>query len=274
MNQKPFQLNTEQGAFRVAIHGREQAPVLVLSNSLGTTLEMWAPQVQALANTFRVVCYDTRGHGGSPITPGPYDFAQLGKDVVAILDALQIEKASFCGISMGGHTGLWLALHQPARFEAVVVCNSAAKIGTEQGWQERAAFLRKEGQRAMQALAKTAPERWFTSQYTQENESVVQAMQAQLAQLSAQGYAACCEALAQSDLRANLPRITIPMLFIAGQFDPVTTVKEAKSMQAAVANAQLCVVAASHLSNIEAPLAFNRAVLEFLDTTLSLDVVS
>ncbi|MEZ2720596.1 3-oxoadipate enol-lactonase [Paenalcaligenes hominis] len=270
MNQLPFQLDTARGVFRVMVEGDAHAPTLLLSNSLGTTLEMWDPQINALTKQFRVVRYDTRGHGGSDITPGPYSFEQLGLDALAVLDALQIEKASFCGVSMGGHTGLWLGIHAAERFEAIVVSNSAAKIGTEKGWEERAALLRQGGQQSMQELAQTAPERWFTPQYIQHHAATVQEAQAQLAQQKAEGYAACCDALAQSDLRTDLHRIAIPTLFIAGLFDPVTTVEDAKNMQAAVIGSELVVLDASHLSNIEVPQAFTDGLVYFLNSVLNL----
>lgn len=264
MSSAAVQLETTRGSFRVTVDGAAQAPALILSNSLGTTLEMWNPQIEALAQRFRVIRYDTRGHGGSPITEGPYSFEQLGLDVVAILDALGIEQAAFCGVSMGGHTGLWLGIHAADRFNAIAVCNSAAKIGTEQAWKERADFLRQGGQAAMQELALTAPDRWFTAEYIRQHASQVQAAQQQLAQLSVEGYAACCEALAGSDLRNDLHCISVPTLLVAGEVDPVTTVEDAKNMQAAIVGSVIGVIAASHLSSLEAPEAFTQMLLSFM----------
>src|SRR5471030_2234315 len=127
-----------QGAVHYRLDGPANAPVLVLSNSLGTTLEMWAPQLDAFTAVFRVLRYDTRGHGGSAVLPGAYTLAQLGGDVLALLDALEIQRAHFCGISMGGLTGLWLGAHAPQRLNKLVVSNTAARIGTQEGWQSRA----------------------------------------------------------------------------------------------------------------------------------------
>lgn len=264
MSQAAFQLTTRRGDFRVAVDGDPTAPALILSNSLGTTLEMWAPQVAALSERHRLIRYDTRGHGGSPITPGPYCVDALGQDVLAVLDALQIEQAAFCGISMGGHTGLWLGIHASARFHAIVVCNSAAKIGTPQGWGERAAMLRAKGADGMQALADSAPARWFSEACVQAQPAMVRRMQDGLARLDPEGYASCCDALAASDLRAELGRIAIPTLLLAGQWDPVCTVADAQAMQACIKGAQQVTVPASHLSNLEAPQAFDKAVLDFL----------
>nr|WP_315209361.1 3-oxoadipate enol-lactonase [uncultured Albidiferax sp.] len=262
----PVSLQTARGAFRVTVDGDAAAPALILSNSLGTTLEMWDPQVAALCEHYRVIRYDTRGHGGSPITPGPYSFADLGQDVLAVLDALNIDRAAFCGISMGGHTGLWLGVHAGSRFSAIAVCNSAAKIGTPQGWNERAAMVREGGQASMQALAESSPGRWFSAEFANAQPAIVQRAQAWIAGIAPQGYAACCEALAASDLRDDLHRITTPTLLLAGVSDPVTTVADAQAMQAGIAGAQLVVVPASHLSNLEAPRAFDQAVLHFLAT--------
>lgn len=264
MSQAAFQLHTQRGHFRVAVDGDPAAPALILSNSLGTTLEMWAPQVAALSERHRLIRYDTRGHGGSPITPGPYRFDALGQDVLAVLGALQVEQAAFCGISMGGHTGLWLGIHASPRFHAIVVCNSAAKIGTPQSWGERAAMLRAKGASGMQVLADSAPARWFSEACIQAQPAMVRRMQDGLARLDPEGYASCCDALAASDLRAELGRIASPMLLLAGQWDPVCTVADAQAMQACITGAQLSTVPASHLSNLEAPQAFDKTVLDFL----------
>ncbi len=258
-------LETRNGAFRIALDGAADAPLLMLSNSLGTTLEMWDHQAQALSKTYRVLRYDTRGHGQSLVTPGPYSFSQLGDDVLAILDALRIERARFCGLSMGGHTGLWLAIHAAARFVGVVVCNSAARIGTEQGWQERARLIQNNGVSAMRALADSGPGRWFTPAFISTEPQVVRIAQQWLADTDPEGYAASCEALGSSDLRPALGQILVPLLVLAGEYDPVTTVDDAKAMQQAIAGARLTTIAASHLSNLEAPDAFEAALSGFLD---------
>ncbi len=264
MSNPPSLLTTSRGTFRVAIDGSPDAPALVLSNSLGTTLEMWDAQVAALSASHRLIRYDTRGHGGSPVTPGPYRMVDLGQYVLSLLDALNIDKAAFCGISMGGHTGLWLGVHASARMRGIAVCNSAAKIGTAQAWQERAATVRSQGAAAMQALADSAPGRWFTPGFTQAHPDVVQRAQAWIAGIAPEGYAACCEALATSDLRDSISRIGVPTLLLAGADDPVTTVADAQAMQDSIAGSSLAIVPASHLSNLEAPQAFEKAVVNFL----------
>ncbi|QBC32710.1 3-oxoadipate enol-lactonase [Pandoraea sp. XY-2] len=261
-------IETRNGRFRVAISGPASAPVLVLSNSLGTTLEMWDAQVPGLARDFRVVRYDTRGHGGSVVTQGPYTFDQLGDDVVALLDALDVPHASFCGVSMGGHTGLWLGLHAAARFDAIAVCNSAARIGTTDGWTTRATHVRAHGKAAMAELAASSPSRWFTEGFIAREPECVTRAQAGIAALAPEGYASCCDALASSDLRDEISSIKVPTLLIAGEFDPVTTVADAKAMQHAIAGSTVALVPASHLSNIEAPAQFEAALCKFLAKAL------
>lgn len=263
---KTIALNTRNGTFRVSLRGADDAPVLLLSNSLGTTLEMWEDQAAMFSSTHRVVCYDTRGHGGSPVTPGPYRFDDLGDDVLAIMDALDINHAVFCGISMGGHTALWLGAHAGERFSGIAVCNSAAKIGIAQAWRERASTVRRGGAEAMRALAATSPERWFTPEFIMARPGVVEKAQGWIAGIEPEGYAACCDALAESDLRAKLNRISLPTLLLAGESDPVTTVADAQAMHAAIPGSSLATVPASHLSNLEAPEAFNQALADFMDS--------
>lgn len=261
-----YTLSTRNGEFRVVASGPADAPVLLFSNSLGTTLEMWAGQLATFSSTHRVVCYDTRGHGGSPVTAGPYRFSELGDDVLAVMDALNIDRAVFCGISMGGHTGLWLGVHAAERFSGIAVCNSAAKIGTEQAWAERADAVRRSGVEAMAELAASAPQRWFTPGFVGAQPEVVATAQSMIAGVAPEGYAACCEALGASDLRPELSRIAVPTLLLAGEADPVTTVADAQAMHEAIAGSSMATVPASHLSNLEAPEAFDQALARFIAT--------
>ena len=242
------------------IDGPQDAPVVVLSNSLGTTLAMWAPQLAALSAHYRVLRYDTHGHGATAKS-GPTSLARLGQDVIDLLDHLNIPSAHFCGISMGGLTGLWLACHQPQRLLSVTVINSAARIGDEAGWQARAQSVRQNG---LHDIAISAPERWFSPAFCQSAPQTVAALCQQLADSSAEGYAACCDALATADLREQISAITRPALLIAGEYDPVTTVADARFMHQRIAGSVLAVVKASHLSTIEAPATVNAALLSFL----------
>ncbi len=241
--------------------GDASKPALVFSNSLGTKYSMWQPQIAHFQQDYYVICYDTRGHGGSEAPQGPYSLEQLGQDIVNLLDHLNIAKAAFCGISMGGLTGQWLAIHKPERFSQVIVCNTAAKIGQEQAWQDRAALVREQG---LAPIAATAASRWFTDPFIQSNPAVVAELSNDLGAGSPEGYANCCEALAKADVREQLSSIQIPVLIIAGQQDPVTTVADGQFMQQRIANSQLFEINASHISNIEQPEAFNQAVQTFL----------
>lgn len=236
-------------------------PALVFSNSLGTNFKMWQPQIDHFQQNFFVICYDTRGHGASSAPQGPYTLDQLGQDVVNLLDHLNIEKATFCGISMGGLTGQWLAINKPERFSHVVVCNTAAKIGQEQAWNERAALVREQG---LTPIASTAAGRWFTEPFIQSNAATVATLSNDLGAGSPEGYASCCEALAKADVREQLKDIQVPVFIVAGQQDPVTTVADGEFMQQRIANAELFEINASHISNIEQPEAFNQAVQAFI----------
>lgn len=227
---------------------------------------MWDEQAKVLASDYRVIRYDTRGHDGRFVPPGSYDMEQLGNDVLAVLDSLHIEKAVFCGLSMGGHTGLWLGANAGHRFRGIMVCNSAAKIGTEAGWLERARLVRDGQALAMKELSESAPQRWFTTQFARENPAIVARAQAWMRGIDPFGYAACCEALAVSDLRPSLPQIRVPVLILAGDADPVTTLADARAMEASIKDSKLAVLSASHLSNLEAPEPFVRALQEFAGT--------
>ncbi|QIC62519.1 3-oxoadipate enol-lactonase [Acinetobacter schindleri] len=241
--------------------GDASKPALVFSNSLGTKYSMWQPQIEHFQQDYYVICYDTRGHGASSAPQGPYSLEQLGQDVVSLLDHLNIAKAAFCGISMGGLTGQWLAIHKPERFNHVIVCNTAAKIGQEQAWQDRAALVREQG---LAPIAATAASRWFTNPFIQSNPAVVAELSNDLGAGSPEGYASCCEALAKADVREQLKDITVPVLVVAGQQDPVTTVADGQYMVDRIANSQLFEINASHISNIEQPEAFNQAVQKFI----------
>ncbi len=249
----------------IALHyqtfGDTDKPALIFSNSLGTNLSMWQQQLDYFQAHFFVICYDTRGHGSSSAPPGPYTLEQLGLDVINLLDHLKIQTASFCGISMGGLTGQWLAIHYPERFNHVVVCNTAAKIGQEQAWLERASLVREQG---LKPIAATAASRWFTEPFIQSQTAIVKHLSNDLAAGSSEGYASCCEALAKADLRDQLKEIKVPVLIIAGTADPVTTVEDAEFMLERIPNAQLVKINASHISNIEQPEIFKQIISDFI----------
>ena len=243
------------------LDGDRARPCVMLCNSLGTDLSMWDAQAEALTSRFFVVRHDSRGHGQSGLGAESFGIDRLGLDVIALLDHLRIERAAVCGISMGGLVGQWLALHHPQRLTALVLANTAARIGSVEGWQGRAALVRSEG---MDTVADGAAGRWFTAPFIARETATVARMVDTLRRQDAGGYAACCEALAQADLRAWVAAITVPTLVIAGEHDPVTTVNDAHELRQAIAGARLATLDASHLSNVEAPAAFGAALREFL----------
>jgi 3-oxoadipate enol-lactonase len=252
----------DDGRLHYRTDGDPDRPCLVLSNSLGTDLDMWDAQAAPLAEAFHVVRYDTRGHGGSGRGNGPAGIARLGRDVLGLLDHLGIARAHFCGISMGGLTGQWLGVHAPQRIDRLVLANTAARIGTPEGWAARAALVRVDG---MGGVADGAAARWFTESFIAGRPPVVRHLIECLREQDAEGYAACCDALSRCDLREQARAIANPTLVIAGRHDPVTTVADGEWLAGQVAGARLAVLEASHLSNIEAAEAFTALLRRFLE---------
>lgn len=243
------------------LDGPHHAPVLVLSNSLGTDLSLWDRQLATFTTRFRVLRYDQRGHGASDVPPGDYTVAMLGADVVALLDRLAIARAHFCGISMGGLTGMWLGAHARGRIGHLVLANTAAKIGTMDTWNTRIAAVTREG---LPVMADGVLARWFTPAFLAANAPPLPALRNMLAHTSLSGYLACCAAVRDADLRADLAVIAAPTLVIAGVHDASTTPADARALAAAIAGARHVELVAAHISNIEAAAAFNAAVLDFL----------
>ena len=252
---------SNQASINYQTFGDHTKPALIFSNSLGTQFSMWQPQLDALKKDFYMICYDTRGHGQSSAPQGPYSIELLGEDVIHLMDHLHIDKANFCGISMGGLTGQWLAINHPERFEHVIVANTAAQIGQEQAWKDRASLVREQG---LEPIASTAATRWFTEGFIKKNAKIVDQLSHNLAQGSPEGYASCCEALGVADLRDQIQGINIPVLVIAGSKDPVTTVKDGQYMVNNIRSSALFEIDASHISNIEQPQAFNKAIFDFI----------
>ena len=246
------------------LDGPVDAPVLVLSNSLGTDLQMWDAQIPAFAEHFRVLRYDTRGHGQSLVTEGPYSIEQNGSDVLALLDALDIAKAHFCGLSMGGLIGQWLAINAPARIQRLVLCNTAAKIGSPEVWNPRIETVLRDGQAAMLALRDASIARWFTPEFAQTQPARVEPVVGMLAATSPQGYAANCAAVRDADFREQVASIVAPTLIVCGTADAVTTPEHGRFIQERIRGAELVEFHAAHLSNVETGELFTRRVLDFL----------
>jgi 3-oxoadipate enol-lactonase len=236
-------------------------PVLVLSNSLGVTLEMWSPQIAEFAVRHRVLRYDTRGHGRSSGVPGELAIADLGRDVLNLLDALNIERASFCGLSMGGIIGQWLAVHAADRLDKLVLANTAAKIGNADAWNTRIATVLKEG---LGPIIPGTLERWFTNEFREANPEVVASTRSLLEETDATSYAACCGAIRDADFREAVASITVPTLVIAGRHDPVTPPNEGRFLASSIARARYVELETAHLSNLGDAASFNAAVLSFL----------
>lgn len=252
--------NRQGKTLSIAVSGPQDAPAIIFSNSLGTDKGMWAPQIDAFSKEYQVISYDTRGHGGSEVIEDT-TIENLGEDVIDILDALTIDKAHFCGISMGGITALWLAIHHPERFYTITVANSAAKIGNTEAWEERAKAVAKDG---LDDIVATTHTRWFSEGFNYQNDTLAQSTIDSLRNTFPLGYAQSCLALAHADVRDQLADITVPTLIIAGTLDPVTTVADGEAMQAKIPNCELYEIEASHLSNIEQPADFIHALATFI----------
>lgn len=254
------------GDLNYLLEGPADAPVLVLSNSLGTNLHMWDAQVPAFTEHFRVLRYDTRGHGQSLVSPGFYSIEQNGRDVLALLDALGIDKVNFCGLSMGGLIGQWFGINAGERLTRLVLCNTGAKIATDEVWNSRIDTVLKGGEKAMRDLRDASIERWFTPAFAAEHPDKVEPIVTMLAQTSPQGYAANCAAVRDADLREQVAAIAAPTLIVCGTGDAVTTPEHGRFLQAQIAGAELVEFDAAHLSNVQAGELFTQRVLSFLQT--------
>lgn len=242
--------------------GPSEAPALVLSSSLGTTHEMWEPQLAELAKRWRVVAYDHRGHGGSPAPPGPYSVPELAADVLELLDALGLERVSFCGLSLGGAIGMQLATSAPERIDRLVLACTSARFLDAAAWRERAALVRAEG---TEAIADATMTRWFTSDFAHARPEVVARFRALVAATPDEGYAACCEALAGWDFRDDLGGIGAETLVVAGDRDPATPPEHARLIAERVPRSRLVVLDCAHLANVERPLEFTAALQAHLE---------
>jgi 3-oxoadipate enol-lactonase len=234
----------------------------MLSNSLGTDLRMWEDPLARLVDRFRVLRYDQRGHGRSPAPPGPYAIADLAGDALDLLDRLGLERVSFCGVSLGGMTGMWLAVNAPDRLDRLALCCTSAHLPPRESWTERAATVRARG---MAAVADGALERWFTPALAERRPDAVERARKALLDVSVEGYAGCCEAIAAHDLRAELGSIRVPTLVLAAADDPSTPPEHGRLIAEAVEGTRLVVLEPGrHLVAVEQPDDFARAVLAHL----------
>ena len=239
----------------------DHGPWLIFCNSLGTDLTMWDAQAAALSDRFRILRYDRRGHGQSGVPPGPYTLADLGGDVIRLMDGLGIAQAHFCGLSIGGLVGQWLGLHAPARIDRLALCATAARIGTAGSWQARITAVQDGG---LQPLLAATAERWFTPGFATRQPATVDAILHRFAQTPVAGYAGCCAALAGADLRHRLAAIPHPVLAIAGADDPVCPPSDLAFIAGNVPQGRLLTLPGRHILNVESAVAFNAALAGFL----------
>jgi 3-oxoadipate enol-lactonase len=243
--------------------GPADAPVVMLSNSLGTRLEMWDPQMPALAERYRVLRYDSRGHGRSEAPPGPYTIDMLADDALGLLDALGIERAHFCGLSKGGMVGQVLGARHGERLISLALCSTACHMPARDVWDERVRVATEQG---MAALADGVVERWFTDAFRREPSITVDRVRQMIIDTPPHGYAACCAAIRDMDLRELITGIRVPTLVIVGEDDPATPPERAREIQSRIPGAQLEVIPdAAHLVNIEQDVAFDAALASLLD---------
>lgn len=236
-------------------------PALILSNSLGTRLEMWQPQMAAFTDAFRVVRYDKRGHGESELRVGPTSFARLTLDAVELLDHLGIAKADWCGLSMGGMSGMWAGTHHAGRFSRLVLCNTGAGMPTPDMWNQRIATVKRDG---LKPLIPTIVDRWFTKRFQQADPKAVARIVAMLETTPPEGYAACSAAIRDMDQRESIRSIRLPTLVISGTHDGSTPPEKGREIAAAIPQARYVELDAAHLSNIEQEQAFTDTVMAFL----------
>jgi 3-oxoadipate enol-lactonase len=252
-------------AMNYTLEGPVDAPVVTLSHSLAATLAMWEPQARALAGRYRVLAYDTRGHGGTDAPAGAYSLEQLADDAKALLGALGIPRTHWVGLSMGGMIGQTLALRAPALFRSLVLCDTSSRVPPEARptWVERIRTAETQG---MEPLVEPTIGRWFTAPFRESGKATVDRVRTMIRTTDPRGYAGCCHAIAALDLTDRLSAIGLPTLVIVGEEDQGTPVAASRTIQERIKGAELVILkSAAHLSNLEQPEPFTRALLDFLD---------
>jgi 3-oxoadipate enol-lactonase len=246
------------------LDGPASAPVVTLSHSLATDLSMWDPQMKALTARYRVLRYDTRGHGGTDAPAGAYTLDQLADDAQALLKALGVAKTHWIGLSMGGMIGQTLALKSPDLFLSLSLCDTSSRIPAEAKplWADRIKTAQTQG---MEPLVEGTIGRWFTAPFREQHKDVVDPVRTMIRRTPPQGYAGCCAAISALDLTDRLPAIKIPTLVVVGEEDQGTPVAASQAIQAKIAGSQLEILkSAAHLANMEQPEAFTKALTTFL----------
>ena len=245
----------------VEVTGREDAPALMLSNSLGTDLHMWDDQADEFARHFRLIRYDRRGHGRSGAPKGPYSFDRFGHDILGVLDALGVKKTHWCGLSMGGMDGQWLGANAADRVEKLVLANTNYYYADKAPWADRLRFLE---QHQLNDMVVANMERWFTKGFRERAPQVIDRMTRMFVATNHTGYMACVAAIRDMDFRTSNPTIKAPTLVIVGMQDAATPPAAGEAIAKAIPGAKVAALDAAHISNVEQPQAFTKAVLDFL----------
>ena len=255
------EINADGCRIHVEVEGPERAPVLMLSNSLGTNLHMWDDQVAPFTRHFRLVRYDRRGHGQSDVPKAPYSMERLGRDVLAIFDGLGIAKMHWCGLSIGGMVGMWLGANAPSRIDKLILSNTAAYFPDKTIWDGRIKLVREQG---LAAVVDGTMERWFTKQFRERSPQATERIRGMFLATNPEGYIGCGEAIRDMDHRPLLAKINTLTLVIAGRYDLGTPLEAGEFIAQHMPNAQLAVLETAHIANMEQPKIYTDTVLEFL----------
>jgi 3-oxoadipate enol-lactonase len=255
-------IKTDDGCtIHAELEGPEHAPVLMLSNSLGTDLHMWDEQVAPFTRNFRLLRYDRRGHGKSSVPKGPYSMERLGRDVVAVLDGLGIAKINWCGLSMGGMVGMWLGANAANRVDKLILSNTSSYFPDKAMWDGRIKLVREKG---LADIVDANMERWFTKAFRERSPQAMERMRKMFVATKLDGYIGCGEAIRDMDHRPLLAKISAPTLVIAGRHDPATPLEGNEFIREHIPGAKIAVLEAAHIANIEQPQAYADTVLGFL----------
>jgi 3-oxoadipate enol-lactonase len=258
----PF-VETKDLHMHYELDGPAGAPALVLSNSLGTNLSLWDPQFPVFAKTFRLLRYDSRGHGQTSATPYEYTVEMLGRDVLQLLDALNLDRVNFCGLSIGGMTGMWLAANSPQRLTKLVLSNTAPKIGKLDIWNQRIKLVREGGTKA---VAPPVVEKWFTPEFHAKHPDQIAKTRHMIESTSTDGYVASCAAVRDFDFWEQIGVIRAQTLVIAGTHDQSVPPSDAQKLAKQIPGARYIELPAAHISNVEAATRFTNEVSAFLHT--------
>jgi 3-oxoadipate enol-lactonase len=245
----------------LSMAGPATAPVLIMSHPLGADLSIWERQIEPLSRYFRLLRYDSRGHGRSGAPASPYTMARLGRDVLDVMDALELETANWCGVSLGGMVGQWLGAHAPRRFRRMIFSNTSCYYPDKKSWDDRIEAVKADG---TSAVVGSVPSRWFTPAFVDHEAATVKSLQDVLMSMATEGYMGCCEAIKSMDHRDIIGGITAPVLVIAGEHDVATPLAHSEYIHCHIRGSKLVMLKAGHISNLERPAEFSEQVLKFL----------